>query len=292
MNPTIRQFLLALFAAVCAAAYPSSGSMDVTGPSDFVGTYTLTGHNQPTETGYGGGFEGNITANNQNYIQMLYCVDFSNDVTIPDWNIGVNLTPIAAGTQFQDDTRFGDVTSWRPVQDYLPASDPSLSSSVITTINNATALERYQMAAYLVSNYAFFNNALPTSTEVYSDATDRGIQSAIWAILDPTSDLYVPPTSLSDSGDINYWLSKAAQWLPTANTTAGEQLLSRFVIVSDAKIAGSLNPTQVGIQEFITPVAPVPEPGFYGVVGIGLAGLLWMARRKGQQLESNNKSSA
>jgi hypothetical protein len=222
-------------------------------------------------------FEGNITASNQNYIQMLYCVDFSNDVTIPDWNIGVNLTPIAAGTQFQDDTRFGDVTSWRPVQDYLPASDPSLSSSVITTINNATALERYQMAAYLVSNYAFFNNALPTSTEVYSDATDRGIQSAIWAILDPTSDLYVSPTSLSDSGNINYWLTKAAQWLPTANTKAGEQLLGRFVIVSDAKIAGSSNPTQVGIQEFIT---LVPEPGFYGVVGVGLAGLLWMARRK------------
>jgi hypothetical protein len=277
MNPTIKQFLLSLFAAVCAAAYPSSGSLDVTGPSDFVGTYTITGHNQPTETGYGGGFEGKISANNQNYIQMLYCVDFSNDVTIPDWNIGVNLTPIAAGTQFQNDTRFGDVTIWRPVQNYLPTGDPHLSSTVINTVNNATALERYQMAAYLVSNYTFFNHALPASNQIYSDATDRGIQSAIWAILDPTSDLYVPPKSLTDSGNINYWLTQAAQWLPTANTPTGEQLLSRFRIVSDAKIASNLNPTQVGIQEFIT---SVPEPGFYGMMGIGLAGLLWMARRR------------
>jgi hypothetical protein len=285
MNPTIKQFLLLLLATASAAAYPSSGSLDVTGPSDFVGTYTITGHNQPTETGYGGGYEGTITtANNQDYIQMLYCVDFSNDVTIPNWNVGVNLTPIAAGTQFQDDTRFGDVTSWRPVQNYLPAGDPNLSSSAINAINNATALERYQMAAYLVSNYTFFNHALPASNEVYSDATDRGIQSAIWAILDPTSDLYIPSTSLSDSGNINYWLTKAAQWLPSANTSAGEQLLSKFRVVSDAKIAGSSNPTQVGIQEFIT---PVPEPGFYGLMGVSLGGLLWMARRKRRRNSSN-----
>ena len=282
MNYSLGKLLaVSLLAVGCAAAYPTAGTLNLNGYDNFVGAFTVSsapGAGEPTVSGYGGGFGGNITSANQSYLAVLFCVDFSNDVNIPS-STSVNITPLAAGTQFNDDTRFGDVTSWRPVQDYLPAGSPSLGTSVENTINNATALQRYEMAAYLVSNYTFFSAVPPQSDAYYSNATDLGIQSAIWAILDPTSDLYLPPSS--GSGDITTWLTNAAEWLSNdANSPAGQQLLSRFRIVSDTDIAGSSNKTQVGIQEFLT-VVPVPEPSFYGALGAGLAILFWAARRKG-----------
>lgn len=276
----IRLITLLLAAAGWAAAYPSSGTLNLTGYSNFVGEVTIASApnaNEPTVSGYGGEFGGNIA--NQ-YIDV-FCVDFANDVSIPSSH-AVNLTPIAAGTQLNTDTRFGSVTSggWRLVQDYLPAGSSTLSTSVEDTINNASALARYEMAAYLISNYTFFNAPPPQHSDAYyGDSTNLGIQNAIWAILDPTSDLYLPPDSLSQSGDITTWLTNAANWLPTANTEAGQQLLSRFRIVSDVQIAGSSTPTQVGIQEFLT-ATPVPEPSFYVVLTAGLAVLLLAARRK------------
>ncbi len=283
INSLFKQTALFVFVAGLAAAYPGADTLDLNGNANFVGTFTISGaphSNEPTVSGYGGGFAGTIVNNatNQSYLAELFCVDFSNDVSLPSTN-SVNVTAIAAGTQFTDDTRFGDVTSWRPVQDYLPGG-LTLSTSVENIINDATALQRYEMAAYLVSNYSFFSQASPSSDNYYGDATNRGIQSAIWAILDPTSDLYLPPSSRSDSGNLILWLTNAADWLSQdANTAAGEQLLSQFRIVSDAQIAGSANPTQVGIQEFLT-VDPVPEPRFYAVLAVALAGVLWAARRK------------
>jgi hypothetical protein len=286
INSLFKQTALFVCLAGWAAAYPGADTLNLNGGANFVGEFTISGaphSNEPTVSGYGGGFGGTIINNStsQSYLAELFCVDFSNDVTLPS-TTSVNVTALAAGTQFTDDTRFGDVTSWRPVQDYLPGG-LTLNTSVENIINDATALQRYEMAAYLVSNYTFFSQVSPSSDSYYGDATNRGIQSAIWAILDPTSDLYLPPTSLSDSGNLILWLTNAAEWLALDSTTAaGEQLLSRFRIVSDAQIAGSANPTQVGIQEFLT-VVPVPEPGFYVVLALALPVLLWAARRKRNQ---------
>src|SRR3974390_288815 len=79
MNVLFKRFALLLLVAGWAAAYPSLGSLDVTGASAFVGAFTISGPGQPTAAGYGGGFKGTINgAPNQHYIQMLFCVDFSN----------------------------------------------------------------------------------------------------------------------------------------------------------------------------------------------------------------------
>lgn len=287
INSIIKKTTLLILLAGGTSAFLGADTLDLNGNGNFVGEFTISGapnSNAPTVSGYGGGFGGDIIDNNTSQLSTVYCVDFSNDVTLPS-STPVNVTAIAAGTQFTDDTRFGDVTSWRQVQNYLP-SGVTLSSSVANTINNASALQRYEMAAYLVSSYTFFSQASPSSDTYYSDATDLGIQSAIWAILDPTSDLYVPPSSASQSGNITVWLTNAANWLTNdSGTAAGQQLLSRFRIVSDTDIAGSANPTQVGIQEFLT-VEPVPEPSFYVVLAAGLALLLWAARRKRKQAQA------
>jgi hypothetical protein len=280
IRPIYKQTALALLAVGWAAAFPSSGTLNLNGYGNFVGTFTISsapGLNEPTVSGYGGGFGANIASN----VIEVFCIDFANDVDLPSSH-SVNVTPIAAGTQFTKDTRSGAVTSWRPLENYLPAGltvTPALQTA-ITAIDNASALQRYEMAAYLVSNYTFFNQQPPQSSNAYyGDATDRGIQSAIWAIMDPSSDAYLPPSSLSDSGNIAAWLEKASAWLPTANNAANQQLLSRFRIVSDSQIASSSTPTRVGIQEFLT-VVPVPEPSFYVLLTAGLAILFFAARRK------------
>jgi hypothetical protein len=273
-----------LLIAGLAWSGPDSNDLTVTGPSDFVGAYTISGNGEPTVTGYGGAFEGTIAANlpSQTYATMLFCDDFSNDVSIPSQLVQVDITSIAAGVDFLNQTRFGAVTSWRPIQNSLPTGD-SVSQSVETTINDADSLERYEMAAYLISNYSFFDSGLPGWDHYYADADNTGIQSAIWDILNPSSDLYLPPENAGQDGNVTTWLTNAANWLPMVNSAQNQALLSRFRIVSDVAIsqASGGQKTQVGIQEFLT-LQAVPEPGLYGVLSLSLGLIFWVARRERQ----------
>lgn len=278
-----------LLIAGLAWSGPGSNDLTVTGPSDFVGAYTISGNNQSTVTGYGGAFQGTIAASlpSQTYATMLFCDDFSNDVTIPSQLVQVDITSIAAGVDFLNQTRFGAVTSWRPIQNSLPAGD-TLSQSVQNTIDDANSLQRYEMAAYLMSNYSFFGSGLPSSDNYYSDANNTGIQSAIWDILNPTSDLYLPPAVAGQDGNVTTWLSNAANWLPTANSAQNRTLLSGFRVASDVAILQTSGgqKTQVGIQEFLTfqggsaQVQVVPEPGVYGLLSLALGAMFWAIRRE------------
>ncbi|HEY7388819.1 MAG TPA: hypothetical protein VH640_09935 [Bryobacteraceae bacterium] len=260
---------------------PGSNDLTVTGPSDFVGAYIISGNGQSAVTGYGGAFQGVIATNipSQTYATMFFCDDFSNDVSIPSEMVQVDITSLAAGLDFIDQTRFGAVTGWRPIQNSLPAGE-TLSQSTQNTINNADAFERYEMAAYLISNYSFFDSGPPVWDHYYSDPDNTGIQSAIWDILDPSSDLYLPPADAGQDGKVAIWLTNAADWLPAAN----QALLSRVRIVSDVAIsqASSGRTTQVGIQEFLT-LQAVPEPGLYGVLSLSLGLIYWAIRRERQR---------
>jgi hypothetical protein len=264
---------------------PGSNDLTVTGPSNFVGAYTISGNNQPTVTGYGGAFQGTIMTSipSQTYSTMLFCDDFSNDVTIPSQLVQVDITSFDAGVDFINQTRFGAVTSWRPIQNSLPAGE-TLSQTVQNIINDADSLQRYEMAAYLMSNYSFFDTGLPSSDNYFSDPDDTGIQSAIWDILNPSSDLYLPPADAGQDGNVATWLTNAANWLPTANSAQNQALLSQFQVVSDVAIsqASAGQKTQVGIQEFLM-VQAVPEPGLYGVLSLALGGLFWVVRRERQR---------
>jgi hypothetical protein len=281
-----------LLIAGLAWSGPGSNDLTVTGPSDFVGAYTISGNNQPTVTGYGGAFQGTIATSlpSQTYATMLFCDDFSNDVSIPSEIVPVDITSIAAGVDFLNQTRFGAVTSWRPIQDSLPTGD-TVSQSVQNTINSATSLQRYEMAAYLISNYSFFNTGLPATNNYYSDPTNTGIQTAIWDILNPSSDLYLPPQDAGQDGNVTTWLTNAADWLPSANLPANQAFLNGFRVVSDMQIsqASGGQQTQVGIQEFLTfeggtPQAQVvPEPGVYGLLSLVLGAMFWAIRRERQR---------
>lgn len=281
-----------LLIAGLAWSGPGSNDLTVTGPSDFVGAYTISGNDQPTVTGYGGAFQGTIATSipSQTYATMLFCDDFSNDVSIPSQLVQVDITSIAAGVDFLNQTRFGAVTSWQPIENSLPTGE-TLSQSVQNTINGANSLQRYEMAAYLMSNYTFFDSGLPGSDNYYSDPSNTGIQSAVWDILNPSSDLYLPPADAGQDGNVTTWLTNAANWLPTANSAQNQALLSDFRVVSDVAIsqASGSQKTQVGIQEFLTfqggsaKAQVVPEPGVYGLLSVVLGAMFWAIRRERQR---------
>jgi hypothetical protein len=254
--------------------------VNLTGNDDFVGLFGISGPSVETVYGYGGGFGASITNNttNQTSIATMFCDDFANDVALGN-SYAVNVTPIPL-TGTLANTRFGGFSpsGFTPVEDNLPVGSPALDPGVAAAIDNATALQRYQMAAFLISNYSFFNTLPAQSTAYWSDPQNLGIQSAIWAILDPTSSTYLAPSNpnsnpVNNSGDIVSWLNKAAAFAPTA------QFLKSFAVVTDVNVNTLTG--QDGIQEFLA-AEPVPEPSFYVVLAAGLALVFWAARRKRQ----------
>ncbi|HJT89207.1 MAG TPA: PEP-CTERM sorting domain-containing protein [Bryobacteraceae bacterium] len=257
------------------ATFAFGYTMDVTGPSDYVGEFTITGGGHSV-SGYGGAFGSQLVPGNSipsnTPKQMMFCVDFSNDITIPSGNIGVNLSTVTNGSSLAD-ARFGllgpsDFESVKVV-------DSGIDGTAKGILDAATALQRYQMAAYLVTNYSFFSAGVPSTDHTYSDNTNLGIQAAIWAILDPTGSNFAPPT-ISPQGDLTTWLDNAATWLNGGEPNSG--FLANFRIVSDASIAGLSDPTRLntGVQEFLT---VVPEPGFFPLLAIALGLLFWRFRR-------------
>ena len=185
----------------------------------------------------------------------IFCVDFANDIYVPAQNYSAYLTPITSNsTQLMNDTRFGDVASanWTQMNtSFIDALDAG-------TINNATDLGRYQMAAYLVSQY---------NVPAGNSAANNGIQQAIWDILDPNtfSQVY---NAATDSA-----IEAAAQWYAGMGGNGGSSALSAFL--ANYRIVSSTTMTSCGagvalcggFQEQIT---VVPEPRHIALMLMGL----------------------
>ena len=206
----------------------------------------------------GGGAAAQLNGNNIE----IFCVDFAHTIWVPYGpptypGYTVNLSNLTNGSDLSL-TRFGGVSSWTSVAIAGDAADS-------TIINNATtALDRYQMAAYLVTQY----HTLDTPTD---DAYNEGIQAAIWTLMDPAG----YPTALpSNIGNPAPELQAAAQWF--ASSTNDKSFLTNFQIVSDTAMyncgAGALCG---GFQEqLFDPVMPaVPEPRGQMLVLLGVLSL-------------------
>lgn len=253
--------------AAFAFAYPSPGSLTMTGPSDLVGLYSITDTaNTVTEYGYGGGF----TAVINGYQATMFCVDFANGVSIPSGPTPVNISTLYTGSDLSD-TRFYD-GSFRTINSF--STNGGLSDLDAKFLNGRDYFQRYQMAAFLVSSYQFVTNK-PTSDTYYSDPTNLGIQSAIWMLLDGTTSDFLPP-DLSQDGDVGTWLTNAAGWLRNGGD---DTLLAKFHIISDASIPGATDRLNTGIQEFLT-MDTVPEPSSLSLVLLLGVGLIWFTRRQ------------
>jgi hypothetical protein len=195
---------------------------------------------------------------------QIFCVDFANDIIVPQNNYSANLTPVTSSGFNAASTRFGSNTSWRTVtiaDDATDSGSNDLADSAI--INAANALGRYQMAAYLVSQYN-----LPAG----NTAANNGIQTAIWTILDPSS-----YSAALFSADPSAALEQAAVWYNTTSVAARDSYLMNYRIVSDSTMAACGPVLCSGFQEQMT---VVPEPKYVGLLLMGLFALFSIHRRK------------
>lgn len=196
----------------------------------------------------------------------IFCVDFANSIVVPHNQYSADLSTLTSGSDLSL-TRFGGNTSWRTVtinDDAVDLESDDAADSAI--INAAGALARYQMAAYLVSQFnlgggnSTFNNA---------------IQTAIWEILDPASYPVAPVTA--DPSDA---LESAAEWLSGTPSSGRDSYLANYRIVSDSTMTnchGAGTPLCYGFQEQIT---AVPEPRGVAWVLVGLLAVCVITFRK------------
>ncbi len=193
-----------------------------------------------------------------------FCDNFNNEIYVPHTGYSAYLSTLTTGSDLSH-TRFGSNSSWQTVTIDDGDSNDAADSAII---NDADALGRYQMAAFLVSQY---------QTNQGSDATNNGLQAAIWDILDPSSSPAAPAYA-----DASEALEEAAEWY--ANPDANKSFLADFLIVSDSTMSwnGAGNPLSGGFQEQLTMVlCPVPEPRATVWILVGLFSILAGPRRLG-----------
>ncbi len=132
-----------------------------------------------------------------------------------------------------------------------------------------SALNRFRMAAYLVSQYSSFPGG-PTS----GGSTDDAIQRAIWKIMynnTGTNSLNFTFSDVSSgAGSGNTWIDLARSFVLNANNSS---FFNNWAVVSwTVDSTGNLNaPNTPNYQTFLVQI--VPEPGFYGMLALGLSGL-------------------
>lgn len=201
----------------------------------------------------------------------IFCVDYANDIYVPVQNYSADLTTITSGSDLSD-TRFGNVAA---------GNWTSISSSQVTdanTINTANDLGRYQMAAYLVSQYSFAGGNNPSN---------NGIQQAIWDILDPKSYNAFYNTATDNA------LEGAAQWYTAMGGNSGSSALDSFLtnyrIVSSATMTACASGTGLLCGGFQEQIAVVPEPRHLALM---LMGLLLVGSAVFRKLQTARRSGA
>lgn len=197
-------------------------------------------------TGGGGGESGVL---NQNQTVETFCVDFNNEIYVPHSGYSAFLSTLTTGSDLSH-TRFGSNSGWWTVSINDGDSNDATDSAII---NGADVLGRYQMAAFLVSQY---------QTPQGSNASNNGIQAAIWDILDPSSFPAAPHYA-----DASGALELAAEWF--ANPNSDRSFLANFQIISDSTMKGNGagNPLAGGFQEQLTMV-PEPRAGVWILIGL------------------------
>jgi hypothetical protein len=242
-----------LFGAAIALLFITAGANAGTVPLDVTTNYDFQ------LAGGGGGAEATLNG----VPVQIYCDNFANEISLGS-DYTAYVTPLSTSATLND-TRFGAVseststttgTGWEPILLTDGNSVDSADDALFNTGAGLAPLARYEMAAYLVSQYNLANN----TTTLQNDNNE--IQEAIWTLMDPTADgPVIDPSGLSPDS----YLEQAASWYVGMNTpgniAALNAFLAHFEVVSDASMTfPSQGPAGAGFQEQIVDPNPVPAP--------------------------------
>jgi hypothetical protein len=231
----------------------------ILGSQAFAGTWIEVTNGPGRITTYNGGgrFDAKLYDSQTGTVAtqslLVTCVDFLNVFNYGDrWE--VNLTALD-GSQSLANTRFGGALT-----------NNGSAANFDNYQNQYDALDRYRMAAWLTSQLPnFADNTL----------NRKGIQGAIWFLLDPLGNPNAPIDSQSG------FLTNRAHWLNQAITVGLAQsadFFANYRVVTQVDVSWLGDGKTTRYQEFITVVTP--EPGTWAALGLALALVVWMARRR------------
>lgn len=181
--------------------------------------------------------------------------DFENSIAIHH-DYSANVTALSANADL-DETRFGGVASnaWTTIglSGRLKVTTPY--RNFFNSGAGSAALARYEMAAYLVSQYSLGSG---------NNTANKQIQEAIWTLLDPAQEGAASnPANVNPTG----YLESAADWYNTmhkpGNLSALNSMLKDFEIVSPATMKFRKGLGTGGFEEQIV-MAPTTKPAVLG----------------------------
>jgi hypothetical protein len=211
----------------------------------------------------------------------IFCDDFANEIWVPSTD-SANVTLLTDSSL--DLTRFGQVSSWTTISG--TTDDAFFAGSI-----GSAAATRYDMVAWLVSQYNIAQNGDPTV-----NAANNQIQEAIWTLMDPaayaTDNPAQPLIDPSGQGQPTADLEAAANWFLGGGATTS--FLSQFEVVSDATMTpGTVQDGYVGVggfQEQIVMATPEPRAGIWVLLGVFVIGACVLRKRSGASFGNHSAS--
>jgi hypothetical protein len=217
----------------------------------------------------------------------MYGDDFLNSITV-NQDYSANETQLSTSADLSQ-TRFGGVASnaWTTIA--LTGTKAATYQSFFNNGAGTAALARYEMIAYLISEYNLGQGK--------NSASNKQIQNAIWLLMDPSNQGAPPNAATVNSTS---YLEGAADWYTSMNTLdnldALNAMLADFVIVSPSSgmtvrngvysggfqeqiaILPTSNAQSFGAQDLV--LTPTPEPRSVSFILFGLLGAvgLWLQR--------------
>jgi hypothetical protein len=254
----------------------------------FQGNYTTA------PNGAGGEFGGTSQVGNSTpVLTNFWCVDDQLDFNFGNTGLAsvVRLNNVSSVPVSQ--VQYGNVNTGAGSPSWTNQS----AANGFTALDN-TAQARYQMEAYLVQQYSYINepsgfNAAAANSGLasLSSSNNEAIQMAIWALTSNNSPITGGYNTTGISGLVSdpthnaYWINQA---LNAYNSGSLGSIPNNWAVVS-WNVNNSGNTTSPYRQTFLAQIggsgglpgtSATPEPGFYGALALGLAGLGFAIRRR------------